>query len=106
MTDFKRISVEEANTLLSEKSSASVVDIRDEMSFQEGHINGATHLGNHNLQGFIDEAPLENPLLVYCYHGNSSQNAAHYLTNQGFKEVYSIDGGYEVWRNKPPTDNS
>lgn len=102
MTDFKRISVEEANVLLADQPSASVVDIRDEMSFHESHIEGSTHLGNHNLQGFTAEADHNAPLLVYCYHGNSSQNAAHYLSNQGFKDVYSIDGGYEVWRNNPP----
>ncbi len=32
-----------------------------------------------------------------CYHGISSQGAAQYLVNQGFEEVYSVDGGFEAW---------
>lgn len=37
------------------------------------------------------------PLMVMCYHGNSSRGAAQYLLHQGFDEVYSVDGGFEAW---------
>ena len=30
---------------------------------------------------------------------NSSQNAAQFLGENGFKEVYSMDGGFEEWKN-------
>ncbi|MDE0931482.1 MAG: rhodanese-like domain-containing protein, partial [Halioglobus sp.] len=45
-------------------------------------------------------ADRDQPLLIYCYHGNSSQGAADYFFNQGFEDVYSMDGGYEAWRLK------
>ncbi|MCV6069119.1 sulfurtransferase, partial [Escherichia coli] len=32
------------------------------------------------------------------YHGISSQGAAQYLVNQGFEQVYSVDGGFEAWQ--------
>jgi thiosulfate sulfurtransferase len=35
---------------------------------------------------------------VFCYHGNSSQQAAHFLTERDFTDVFCIDGGFEVWR--------
>jgi len=57
-----------------------------------------------NLSGcfdaFLAAADRDQPLLVYCYHGNSSQGAADYFFNQGFEDVYSMDGGYEAWRLK------
>jgi len=40
------------------------------------------------------------PLIVYCYHGNSSKSAAHYFCENGFTQVYSMDGGFEAWRLK------
>jgi thiosulfate sulfurtransferase len=46
------------------------------------------------------------PLIVSCYHGNSSQSAAAYLCSQGFTEVYSLDGGFEVWRTTYPGEIS
>ncbi|NKQ13210.1 thiosulfate sulfurtransferase, partial [Pseudomonas sp. SST3] len=34
----------------------------------------------------------------------SSQSAAAYLINQGFSDVYSLDGGFELWRQTYPQD--
>jgi thiosulfate sulfurtransferase len=52
------------------------------------------------MDAFLAAADRDQPLLVYCYHGNSSQGAADYFFNQGFEDVYSMDGGYEAWRLK------
>ena len=42
------------------------------------------------------------PLIVCCYHGNSSQGAAAYLASIGFAETYSLDGGFDLWRQTYP----
>ncbi|MCG8413393.1 MAG: thiosulfate sulfurtransferase GlpE [Pseudomonadales bacterium] len=96
--NFKRISVDEAQQLIAEHpSKVQIVDIRDDESFENGHIESAFHLHNSNLQDFIAGADPEQPLLVYCYHGHMSQGAAAFLAEQGFGETYSLDGGYEAW---------
>ncbi len=96
--EFKRISVRDAVALIeSRDGQVQVVDIRDEDSFRRGHIEGAFHLHNSNIQDYIQEADPELPLLVCCYHGHMSQSAAAYLSEQGFSETYSLDGGFEAW---------
>jgi thiosulfate sulfurtransferase len=102
MTDFKRISPQQAQAL--REQGGVVVDIRDVHSYSSGHIRGSTHLDNHSLHDFIAAADLDQPLIVTCYHGHSSQSAAAYLVNQGFSDVYSLDGGFEVWRHTFPQD--
>lgn len=104
MTDFKRISPVQAQEL--RQQGAVVVDIRDPQSFALCHISGSRHLDNHSLHDFIAGADLDQPLLVVCYHGNSSQSAAAYLVGQGFSEVYSLDGGIELWRATYPDATS
>ena len=104
MTDFKRISPVQAQEL--RQQGAVVVDIRDPQSFALCHISGSRHLDNHSLHDFITAADLDQPLLVVCYHGNSSQSAAAYLVGQGFSEVYSLDGGIELWRATYPDATS
>ena len=47
---------------------------------------------------FMDEVEFEQAILVMCYHGISSQGAAQYLINQGYEQVYSVDGGFEAWQ--------
>ena len=102
MSEFKRIPPEQALAL--REQGAVVVDIRDPQAFAAGHISGATHLDNHSVAEFIRNADLDAPTLVVCYHGNSSQSAAAYLAQQGFSDVYSLDGGFEGWRNQFPQD--
>jgi thiosulfate sulfurtransferase len=92
---FKRISATDAHALLL-TGNAQIVDIRDEMSYQNAHVEGALNLNNTNLQSFIESADPDRPLLVYCYHGISSQSAAEFLSQKGFEEVYSIDGGFDA----------
>lgn len=96
MSDFQRIAPEQARPLL--QQGAQLVDIRDPQSFAAGHMIGAVHLDNYSLPDFIAGADFDKPLVVVCYHGNSSQSAAAYLAHQGFAEVYSLDGGFELWR--------
>jgi len=101
MTTFKHININETQILLAQ-SKAVIVDIRDAASFNLSHIEGATLISNENVQDFIREADLDEKLIVYCYHGNSSQGAAQFFTEQGFDEVYSMDGGFEAWRQQHP----
>jgi thiosulfate sulfurtransferase len=104
MSEFKRIAAAQAQSL--REQGAAIVDIRDPDSFARVHISGSVHLDNHSLPDFIRAADLDLPLLVVCYHGNSSQSAAAYLVGQGFAEVYSLDGGIEAWQNHFPSDVS
>jgi thiosulfate sulfurtransferase len=105
MAQFKHISTEEVNTMR-EGGNIQLVDIRDEQSFREGHIKGAKHLANHTLDDFIREADPDQPVVVYCYHGNSSQPAAAFLFEKGFEDVYSMDGGFELWRGQYPVETA
>ncbi|WP_044871258.1 thiosulfate sulfurtransferase GlpE [Pseudomonas sp. LFM046] len=100
MSEFQRIAPEQAQAL--REQGAVVVDIRDPQSFALGHISGSHHLDNYSLADFIARADFDKPLIVACYHGNSSQGAAAYLAHQGFSEVYSLDGGFELWRSVYP----
>ncbi|KRP73368.1 sulfurtransferase [Pseudomonas paralactis] len=104
MTEFKRIPPKDAQVL--REQGAVVVDIRDQATYAATHITGAQHLDNVNIADFIREADLDAPLIVACYHGNSSQSAAAYLVSQGFSDVYSLDGGFELWRATYPAEIS
>lgn len=96
MQSFQHLSADALNELLTQ-GPVQIVDIRDERSFETGHIRGAQHLDNSTVQQFIDNADLDAPLVVCCYHGVSSQSAAAYLADRGFDEVYSLDGGFTHW---------
>ncbi len=93
---FSRISVVDAEKLI-QKNNATVIDIRDPASFKSGHIKNAIRVDNGNIQIFVNEADKSKPLIVVCYHGNSSISAGSFFDSQGFERVYSMDGGMTSW---------
>ena len=95
MENYKRISIEEAQELMADETT--IIDVRDSESYSMGHIENAVHVSNENILQFIDGANKSRPLIIYCYRGNSSQDAAKYLSDKGFLDVYSMDGGFEEW---------
>jgi thiosulfate sulfurtransferase len=97
MTAIKEIDVQKVKEM-ADADSATIVDIRDPVSYKSGHIPNAVHLSDDNVKQFISDTNKENPLVVYCYHGISSQGAAAYFSEQGFKEVTSMIGGFESWQ--------
>lgn len=100
---WQRIAPEAAAELIATRQPA-LVDVRDEHSFNAARIPGALRLDNQSVQDFIADSDKAQPVLVYCYHGNSSQGAAAWLSEKGFAEVYSLDGGFEYWRGQYPVE--
>ncbi|OAN16952.1 thiosulfate sulfurtransferase [Photobacterium jeanii] len=97
MDQFEHISVQQAHDLL-QQQQAVLVDIRDPQSFALAHPPAAFHLTNETMVQMMNEVDYDQPVIVMCYHGISSQGAAQYLINQGYDAVYSMDGGFEAWR--------
>jgi len=93
---FKHMQVSQLHEVLADKSHV-VVDIRDANSFQASHIPGAIHLANESLAEFLREVDMDAPVVVCCYHGISSQQAAQFLVSQDLTDVYSLDGGFTDW---------
>ena len=93
---FKEIAAQKVQEMQDE-GAVNVVDIRDPGSFSAGHIPNAVSLNDGNVKEYIETTDKEKPLVVCCYHGNSSRGAAEYLSQNGFKEVYSMTGGFDAW---------
>lgn len=93
---FQQITVIEFKKM-KEEQEIIVIDIRDPNSYEAGHIEDAIHVQQANIEKFIEEADKEKPLVVCCYHGNSSQGAAEFLNQRGFKNAYSLEGGFAAY---------
>ena len=95
--EIPQIEIHQAKERL-DQDKALFVDIRDPASYRAAHIPGALHLHDSNVQEFVQNTDKEMPVVVYCYHGNSSLGAAAYFLENGFKNVVSMSGGFEAWR--------
>ncbi|MCX7121232.1 MAG: rhodanese-like domain-containing protein [Gammaproteobacteria bacterium] len=91
---YKQITTDEAKKLL--QNNIIILDIRDANSFAHSHIPNAKNISTHELNHFCEATEKNKPILVYCYHGISSQSVAKYLVEQGVETVYSLIGGFEA----------
>lgn len=103
MTEFTRISCQQASELCKAEFT-QIIDVRDAISYSEAHIKNAVHIDNNSLTAFVAQADPDTALVIYCYHGNSSQQAGQFFVQQDFSQVYSVDGGFEQWRIELPAD--
>lgn len=103
MTEFTRISCRQASELCKAEGT-QIIDVRDATTYKQAHIKEAVHIDNNNLAEFVAQADPDKALVIYCYHGNSSQQAGQFFVQQDFTLVYSVDGGFEEWRIALPED--
>ena len=101
MEGFNCIDIHKAKELI-EQGNVMILDVRDPASYEEAHIKDAIFLTDDKVENFIKNTDKEKPLVCYCYLGNSSQMAAMFFLENGFKQTYSIDGGFEAWRQVYP----
>lgn len=95
--NIPQIQIHDAKQKL-DREGALFVDIRDPNSYTQAHIPGAIHLHDGNVQEFVQNTDKGKEIVVYCYHGNSSLSATAFLLENGFKNVASMAGGFEGWR--------
>jgi thiosulfate sulfurtransferase len=95
--EIPQIQIHDAKKKLDQKECV-FVDIRDPGSYRAAHIPGAVHLQDGNVQEFLQSTNKNGSVVVYCYHGNSSLGATAFLIGNGFKDVASMSGGFEAWR--------
>ena len=80
--------------------SRLVVDVRDELSWRQGHIPGALHVPRAQLTDRLPEhVDRDTPVVVYCWGPgcNGSTKAALELLRLGYLDVRELIGGFEYW---------
>jgi thiosulfate sulfurtransferase len=103
MSTFKLIEILETKQRL-QNEDAILVDTRDAQSYATDHVKGAFNLHNDTLKEFVDKVEFDTPVFVVCYHGNSSKGVAQYLAEQGYEDIYSVEGGMVMWRQLFPVE--
>lgn len=93
---YQCISIDDTKSLL-KKEDVTIIDIRDNNSFSNGHIENAQHIEDININNFLLEKDKNESILIYCYHGISSKSAAQFFIQNGFQNVFSMDEGYAGW---------
>lgn len=94
--NIKEVSTEATLSGLENHPNAILIDIREESEFAAGHVKGAEHIGKGIIERDIEKRhpDMEQPLYLYCGGGFRSVLSADNLQKMGYKNVYSVAGGW------------
>lgn len=73
-----------------------IVDIRDAVSFEYGHIPGSINIPQNEVVERVKKFNEKKELYICCKSGILSEEVAEELNNAGFK-AYNLKGGYLAW---------
>ncbi len=90
--------------LLAGRHDALLLDVREESEWRAGHLQGARHLGKGVIErDIVALCPdLERPVYLYCGGGYRSILAADNLQAMGYRQVYSVAGGWRELQHLMP----
>ena len=76
-----------------------LVDVREESEWAKGRLPRAEHLGRGVLERDIEKKVPDRgrEIVLYCGGGFRSALAAESLQRMGYRNVFSLAGGYRGW---------
>ncbi len=93
------INAEEFNQKM-KSGDYTVIDIRTEMEYQQERIADVLNINiaSRDFEEELNELDKNKKYLIYCFSGSRTKMALRIMQSLGFKEVYDLSGGIQVWK--------
>jgi rhodanese-related sulfurtransferase len=104
----KEITLEQVRIRLRLNPKAVLLDVREDHEWEQGHAAEAVHLGKGVLERDIEKMFTDpnTEIFMYCGGGFRSALATEAAQRMGYRNVYSLVGGYRglvaaAWPTQP-----
>lgn len=80
----------------------TLLDVREPDEYQQGALPGAVHVPRGQLEFSIEGRLTDKsaPIAIYCAGGTRSAFAAKTLQDLGYRDVVSVIGGFNRWKDE------
>jgi len=97
---IQETTVDEVQQRRERGETLTIIDVREESEWEQGHIPGSVHLGKGIIERDIERMfpDTDAELILYCGGGFRSALAADNLRKMGYTHAISMDGGMRGWR--------
>jgi len=94
----REISVSDAVERMND--GAELIDVREDNEWETDHADGARHMGRGVIERDIVQAfpDKSTEVILYCGGGYRSALAADMLQKMGYRNVFSMAGGWKAWK--------
>ena len=93
----KEITIEQARERLRQNLQAVLLDVREDIEWQNGHAAGAVHLGKGVFERDVEKMfpDPKTEIIMYCGGGYRSVLTADAAQKMDYTKVSSLMGGYK-----------
>jgi rhodanese-related sulfurtransferase len=97
---IREVTVAETQERLKQNPAAKLIDVREDNEWNAAHAAGSVHLGKGIIERDIETTVPDKSteLILYCGGGFRSALAADVLQQMGYRNVFSMAGGWKAWR--------
>ena len=94
----KEVTIEEARERLAANPKIVILDVREDIEWQNGHAAQAVHLGKGVLERDIEKLvpDLHTEIIMYCGGGYRSVLTCDVAQRMGYRNVSSLIGGHKA----------
>ncbi len=95
----RRISIAEVRTMM-EKNEVFIVDVRNQASWDAGHIPGAVLIPGSEILNHVNELPKDKLIVMYCSCANehTAAVAVNSLKTKNITNAAALLGGFTQWQ--------
>ena len=90
--EYKQVRTSEVRRLVEE--GAYIIDSRERVEYEAGHIKGAVNIPLSEFRDRLDEIPTDKPVYVHCLSSQRSYYMVRELNLRGYKNVINISGSF------------
>lgn len=80
-----------------------ILDCRKVEDYRNAHIKNAMHSHDALVESLITKGDKHRKVVIYCYHGHTSEHLAELFSGFGYTHVLNVAGGFEAWKTHQST---
>ncbi len=107
-SNVRELPADQFPAALATQPGLQLIDVREHSEYLAGHVRGAQWIGKGIIERDIEQLHPDKqvPLYLYCGGGYRSALAADNLQKMGYRNVWSIDGGWRALKELLPTTSA
>jgi len=95
--EVRGISASALNEKLVSGAPWPLIDVREPYEFDICQLPQASLIPMSRINQQLERIPRDKPVVVYCHHGVRSAQVIRFLQQQGFTNLYNLNGGIDAW---------